>query len=245
MNDPRLQEDFSSRDWTGELKSTDRDYLGIFHANIGGGKTDAAIEQIVKHRAEIALDGSIVDTVTLTRVHKGESDAEFRSTKNLDYVRFYVPLGSTLITADGFETPSKDLFLELPESQEEAYEPDTDLAAISGAVTHDDARQLFTNTEFEKTVFGGWMQTESGESTTVTLSYRLPFTLETNGFWDTVDHYSLLVQKQPGSFGDFFTSDVIVPANAQILRTYPSEYTGSVQTVLKEDLFVGVIVAQK
>ncbi len=241
MNDPRMQEDFTSRDWSGELKNTDRDYLGIFHANIGGGKTDDVIEQIVKHRAEIGLDGSITNTVTLTRVHNGEVDDEFHSVKNLDYVRFYVPEGSELISADGFETPAKELFLPI----EPGYENDEDLAALSGDIRADSTRQLFTNTEFGKTVFAGWVQTEVGERSTVTLRYRLPFTLDVNSFWNAIDHYSLFVQKQPGSFGDFFTSDLIVPAHLQSLRSYPSEYRGSVETALAEDLFVGMVIGQR
>lgn len=241
MNDPRLQADFSTRDWTGELKSTDRDYLGIFHANIGGGKTDDAVEQIVKHTASISNDGSIVDTVSLTRIHKGSDSDELRAVKNLDYVRFYVPQGSTLISATGFETPSKDLFL--PDVEDAAI--DQDLAQITGKVTENKTQQVFTNNEFEKTVFGGWIQTEAGNSATVTLQYKLPFTLNVRGFWDAIDHYSLLVQKQPGSFGDFFTSDISLDSKLQLIRTFPTEYTGSQQTVLTNDQFVGMVITSK
>jgi len=241
MNDPRMQADFSSRDWTGELKTTDRDYLGIFHANIGGGKTDGAIENSIKHTAHIAEDGSIVNTVTLTRIHKGETDEALQSVNNLDYVRFYVPQGSTLLAATGFVNPAKELFL----PDQPGAVVDQDLAEITGEVALNSAQNVFTNVEFEKTVFGGWIQTSVGNSASVTLQYRLPFSLHTNGFWDPVDHYSLLVQKQPGSFGDFFTSAVVVPENLQIVRTFPSEYTGQAQTVLSVDQFMGMVVSQK
>lgn len=241
MNDPRLQSDFSSHDWTGELKSTDRDYLGIFHANIGGGKTDDAVEQIVKHNASIGNDGSIIDTVTLTRIHKGSDSDEFRSIKNLDYVRFYVPQGSTLITATGFESPSPELFL--PDL--DGAKVDQDLTQITGTVSENSTQHVFTNGEFEKTVFAGWMQTEAGESATVTLQYRLPFVVSISGFWDAIDHYSLLVQKQPGSFGDFFSSTVTLDDHVQIVRTFPTEYTGALQTVLTNDQFVGMVITKK
>ncbi len=61
-----------------------------------------------------------------------------------------------------------------------------------------------------KTVFGNWMQTASGETETVSFTYRLPFRVVedteqgfvalANGLLGKADvgAYTLLVQKQPG-----------------------------------------------
>ncbi len=238
VNDPSIQHTLSDRDWSGEIKQTDRDYLAVIHANIGGGKTDGVIDEVIKHRAAIASDGSIIDTVTLTRVHNGDTTNPLQAVKNIDYVRFYVPEGSTIVSAKGFAPPSPELFL----TPDASYRPDPDLATISGDVTVTTTAGVETNDEFEKTVFGGWIQTDVGSSSTVTLQYRLPFRMTVDQLWHQTDHYSLLVQKQPGSWGTLFTHDLVVPTTMTVARRYPDTYQDSIQEVLDDDLFGGVIL---
>lgn len=240
MNDVVAQQGLTERDWSGELKQTDRDYLAVIHANIGGGKTDAEIEEVVKHRAEIQADGSVVDTVTVTRVHKGSSDSEFANMKNIDYVRLYVPEGSTLLSVSGFNTPDDALFL----TPDKDAEQDEDLVRISGEIYQDEMNEVWTNTEFGKTVFGGWMQTEAGASSTVELRYKLPFVIAVGSLWKNSDRYSLLVQKQPGSPGSFLVSEVVVPETMQAIRFYPADYQGSAQVLLTQDYFAGMVLEQ-
>lgn len=237
MNDEELQQLFSQRDWSGELKQTDRDYLAVIHANIGGGKTSQVVEEVVKHRAEIQEDGRIVNTVTVTRVHKGDPDSILEGVVNTDYVRFYVPEGSTLVSADGFESPDPALFMKPIAT----YDVDEDLERISGEVLLSSKNGVSTNTEYGKTVFGGWTTTPVNESSTVTISYTLPFTIETGRLWGTVDRYSLLVQKQPG-YDVFFTSDVSLPSNMTALEKYPPEYSGNTQMLLTQDFFAGMLI---
>lgn len=238
VNDPEIQYTLSDRDWSGEIKRTDRDYLAVIDANIGGGKTDGVIDEMVKHRAEIAADGSVVDTVTITRVHNGDLTHPLQQVKNVDYVRVYVPQGSTLLSAKGFTAPSPSLFL----TPDPSYKEDTDLQAISGDVTVHTSMGVASNDEFEKTVFGGWVQTDAGSSSTVTLQYRLPFRITVDQLWNQLDHYSLLVQKQPGSWGTMLIHDLVVPSNLSVQRRYPETYQGSIQEVLDDDLFGGVIL---
>ncbi len=241
MNDPTLQKQFSKQDWSGEIKETDRDYLGIFHANIGGGKTDDVVEEMVSHHAQISADGSIIDTVTVRRVHKGTKDDELRGVNNNDYIRFYLPEGSELLSAEGFEVPSAELFLE-PEA---GYTTDKDLESISGAIRENELIDVNTNTEFGKTVIGGWMLTPYGESSIVSITYKLPFTIQVGGFWQDSDRYSLLIQKQPGSFDTLFISDVDLPSNMETVLSYPGDYSGGIQTIIEQDLFVGMVLKAK
>ncbi|MFH1426809.1 MAG: DUF4012 domain-containing protein [Candidatus Kerfeldbacteria bacterium] len=240
MNDITAQQEVSEHDWAGELKVTDRDYLAVIHANISGGKTDGAIEEVVKHRAEIQPDGSVIDTVTLTRIHKGDSGSAFSGVKNIDYARFYVPQGSRLLTAQGFDTPESSYFLDPDKNALE----DEDLMRITGDSTTFGALGITTNNEFEKTVFGGWIQTEPGESSTVELQYQLPFVIDVGSIWNQTDRYSLLVQKQPGSFGNFFVSEVALPSTIEAVRFFPETYTGEDQMMLTSDYFAGIVLSQ-
>ncbi len=239
MNNQDLQEGFSEADWSGELKKTDRDYLAVIHANIAGGKSDKNIEETVKHTAKIQEDGSIIDTVTVTRVHKGKTSDPYAGVNNSDYVRLYVPAGSELIRADGFDRIDPALFKE-PAT---GAKLDDDLERITGQVEFDEDRDVYLSTEYgEYFVIGGWMVTPVGQSSTISVEYRLPFSIEVGQSWNTSDRYSLLVQKQPGSFGSFLTTKIEFPDNLQPVEFYPQGFTGSAEVLLTQDYFTGTVV---
>lgn len=239
VNDTVVQQELTARNWSGEIATTEKDYLSVVHANIAGGKTDGVIDNTIQHQATVQADGTIVDTVTLTRVHKGDTTDEFQNVDNRDFVRFYVPQGSELISATGFEEPDPKLFV-TPDNDAEF---DDDLVEVSGKVFEDPLTGVFTNSEFEKTVFGGWTHTPVGKSSTVTISYTLPFKLDTRTiFGRDMDRYSLLVQKQPGTARTLFMSSVELPETARIAQSFPADYNGTTEQLLEEDLFTGMIV---
>ncbi|MCW1930285.1 MAG: DUF4012 domain-containing protein [Candidatus Kerfeldbacteria bacterium] len=192
MTDATTQKNLSSFDWAGELKTTDRDYVFVNYANIHGGKTDSNMDRTVTHEARISANGSVHDTVTIRLVHDTVVDKYYENVPNISYVRVYVPEGATLDSVSGFEEPNVELYLR----PEEGTPEDVDLLAVEGDVVFDADTHMSTHTEFGKTVFGGFMITPVGEESIVTLKYTLPFTLNVGA----VDHYSLLVQKQPGNF---------------------------------------------
>lgn len=235
FNDPFLQNEMSRLGWTGEIKSTSKDYLMVVDTNIAGGKTDRVIDETIEHQADIQSDGRIIDTVTITRIHNGKSDDEFEKIKNMDYLRVYVPQGSTLLSAEGFEQPDPKLRLD----PERGYEPDPDVVAISGDVLIDEATQTRINNEFGKTVFGNWVQTEAGETSKVTFRYELPFTIQLDQLLHPADSYSLLIQKQAGAFDPLVLSNIHYPKEYTVRWSYPTE--GNIHTVLKKDAYLGLV----
>ncbi|MFH0805088.1 MAG: DUF4012 domain-containing protein, partial [Patescibacteria group bacterium] len=126
--DPGSQQLVRSLGWDGSIKQTDRDYLSVIATNIGGGKTDHVVDQLVEHRASVQPDGSIVDTVTLTRTHTGNPLDRWEGVSNVSYVRFYVPQGSQLISAVNFTTIPAFRFT-VPDAD---AVPDADLVATEG-----------------------------------------------------------------------------------------------------------------
>ncbi len=206
FNNNELQAAMNGLGWTGAVKNTTGDYLMMVNTNLGGGKTDAVIEQRVEVVADVAADGSVVDKVTITKIHHGLPDAVFTGRNNVDYLRLYVPQGSQLLSADGFEVPDETLF----ETSDVPLANDEDLTMAMTRVTKD----LVTGTdvweEQGKTVFGNWMQTAPGETQVVHLTYRLPFSVlpvQTGGLVGFAKAelglgkllpYTMLVQKQPG-----------------------------------------------
>ena len=113
-------------------KQTDKDYLMVVAANISGGKTDSVIRQELYHQAEIQADGSILDSVIISRRHFGPVDRDFTDQPNRSYLRVYVPLGSELVKAAGFNQPDQkefkknENFLDLSEDLEAEFNAQTD-----------------------------------------------------------------------------------------------------------------------
>ncbi|MCK9361502.1 DUF4012 domain-containing protein [Patescibacteria group bacterium] len=156
--------------WSGRFKETPGDSLAVIGANIAGQKSDRLINERVDHTAEIQEDGSIVDTVTITRTHTGTKGDLFTGVNNVTYLRVYVPKGAELLSADGFSPPPANLFKQMLEGDPE----DADLAAVQANP------RLLPNgvqatDEFGRTAFGGWVQLEPGQSKVTTFKYRLPF----------------------------------------------------------------------
>lgn len=159
--------------WSGQLKETYGDSLALIEANIAGQKTDGVIDETVEHVAEIQDDGSIVNRVTVTRTHGGTKGELFRGVRNVSYVRLYVPEGSELLDANGFDAPPSELF----KTPDDDYVPDVDLALIETA-ERPGQNGVVVSVEGDRTVFGGWAQLDPGDSHTLTYRYRLPFTVQ-------------------------------------------------------------------
>jgi len=227
LRDDELEKRVLSFGWGGDVVSVPRDYLSVIHTNVAGGKTDRVIEVEIEHRALVREDGLIIDKVILTKKHNGKAGDVFEGQVNQDYVRFYVPRGSQLISAEGFDSMPEDREFKVSKK----VDPDPDLMRLEKEIgVHKQSGTRITE-EFGKTVFGNWMIVSPGETKTVELEYILPFNLrqgkvskvkqEAHGSWlallqqyflgrpDDEAHlanaqpqrgsYSLYVQKQSGT----------------------------------------------
>ncbi|MCX6785554.1 MAG: DUF4012 domain-containing protein [Candidatus Komeilibacteria bacterium] len=245
--------------WTGEIAQTDKDYLMVIRSNVAGGKTDRVIKQEVTHYAYLQADNSLVDTVAIKLTHQGDPNDVFERVLNKSYIRAYVPQGSELLEASGYDTINPALFKEVYPG----YSPDKDLLAISGAVQTDAKTGTGINNEFGKTVFGNWLTLAPGESKTLTFSYHLPFKLTFSagylsrlltllGLKEAVNDptYSLLVQSQSGVKGATFSGNLYLPENRSVVWSNSStnkELTVKGRNVnFKEDLSgdfkIGVLI---
>lgn len=236
--------------WGGAVAPGARDSLLVVDTNIGGGKTDGAIDERIGHEATIAADGSIVDTVTLTRTHHGTLGDQMTGVRNIDFVRFYVPKGSTLLSADGFERIDPKRF----QAPEPDYKADPDIERIEGRPVIDELSQTRISDELGFTVFANWMGVGPGETATARITYRLPFQLEMGSslFSGGSDDYSVLVQKQAGVSGRFLTSEIHFPPEWALTWVTPENSNtqqshGLVQysSPLDTDQLLGIILSTK
>lgn len=223
FTDEQTQKDMVSFGWGGNIAPTisGQDYLLVVNTNIQGQKSDKNIRQTISHQAVVGEDGSILDSVAVTREHLGINDSDgLYDAPNIDYIRLYVPKGSELISASGFTWPEEAKF-RAPDSW---YKKDSLLLELEKEIKVDPRSGTRVTEEFGKTAFGNWIITEPGQATTVHFVYRLPFKAFSAADlapdlepWQKIfsaknptARYQLLAQKQSGAEGDL-ESQIIFP----------------------------------
>jgi len=262
FTDPSTQAAAADFGWTGALQPIDgADFLSVVDTNIAGGKTDGVVSEDVRHETRVETDGSIVDTVTVSRAHHGKLGELFTGIKNIDYMRVYVPQGSRLLSAEGFKAPGEGYFL----PQDDSLQPSTMLSAVEGTATTDPTSGTRISQESGLTVFGNWVQLEPGETRSVKLSYRLPFRIqdltkrpvsrldrvrEALGVWTPTAAMRLVVRKQPGAAGRTFSSRFYAPDGWQVRSSVPAQAAPrpdglSLMTPLDKDVYVGMLLVKR
>lgn len=101
MHDKKTQQGLTALNWTGEIKDYEGDYLHINDANFAGGKTNLYVDQSVTQEITIK-NGKVIKKITVEYSNKQQFN-KWLNGINRDYVRFYVPKGSKLISSKGSE----------------------------------------------------------------------------------------------------------------------------------------------
>ncbi len=241
-----LEELISAQGWAGKILPTEKDYVSVINTNINGFKTDAVVEEKIEHQAEIQADGSVIDTLKITRKHNGgNSQYEWLNKVNSDYLRVYVPLGSKLLEASGqtreINTPALDY-------NSLGFKRDEDVQKEESSITVDPNSGTRVYQEKDKTVFANWVYVSPQESVTLTYKYLLPlrlFQINTNNS-QKIDSYSLLAQKQSGSIGSLFSSRVTYPESYHLKWTFPEKVATKEnrlqnELMLTKDYFEGAV----
>ena len=234
FNEQDLQENILKNDWAGEIKSAiNKDYLAVVNAYIDG-ESNKNIKQSINLQTQILDDGTIIDTVKISRIFLENSGFG----KNLDYVKIYVPKGSIILEVDGFaKTP-----LFMSETSPKEISVDKDLLKIQKQILVDEITNTRIAQEFDKTVFSNLIEVEPGKSSTITFKYKLPFKLEDlktdkkqSGFFDKfmkkfnlIDEtlsYQLLIQKQSGSKDDVWKYSINLPIDWKLIwQNIPDDF---------------------
>lgn len=231
--------------WSGRVLETPKDYLSVIHSNINGYKTDGVIDEIIRHAATVEEDGSIIDTVTITRTHRGgDTPYDWWNRVNADYLRVYVPQGSELISSSGttWEFPSAPL-----DYDRLGFKRDADVEREENAMRIDEKTGVRISEDSGKTVFGAWVYVSPKESVTVEYRYRLPFRIDMAALKQGEPaSYSILFQKQSGSPGSSVSSAISLPENVAViwqtepnLVPYGREWRG--EATLRTDVFWGTV----
>ena len=102
----------------------------------------------------------------------------------------------------------------------------------------------------DKTVFANWAYVSPQETVVVKYKYQLPFKLEMNATDHPADTYSLLAQKQAGSPGSKFVSEISYADNYDMIWSYPGDIMKDnngirMEADLKTDKFIGAAFVKK
>lgn len=119
MHDQKHQDALSKINWVGQIKSFDGDYLHINDSNFAGGKSNLYVEQTVTQEIKIEKD-KIKKKITI-EYKNPQGFNTWLNGINRDYVRFYVPLGSKLISSKGSEDAVTTIEEELGKTVFEAF----------------------------------------------------------------------------------------------------------------------------
>jgi hypothetical protein len=237
FTDPALESEVSARNYGGEIKNSPRDYLLVVNTNIAGQKSDRKMTEKIEHVSQVSQNGKIINQLKIIRTHTGQKNEILTGVRNVDWLRVYVPAGSRLLSASGFQVPDASYFEE-PDSSWE----DSKLLANEEAATTDPISGAKIYQEDGKTVFAGWVMVDPGQTVEINLSYELPFNFfeatPNNGFLSKLNgllnpdsknlwSYSLLVQKQPGAAASEFYSRLDIAEPVEVFWKHPDNLSWS------------------
>ncbi len=233
-------------DIAGEMKNFSPDYNMIVSTNIGGAKTDAVIDTDVTRELRVESDGSLIVSLTLHRSHRGLQGNLFTGVQHNDYVRFYAPVGSKLISAAGFDSFGENGLKPLTVN----YTDDQDILLSQKDSTHSEAMNIDTWKEQGKGVFGGWILTKPSSTKEVTLTYVLPYRFDELFEDGRNGMYAVLFQRQSGSTVSEVRSIFEIPVNYTLEwnKNLPCSENASTNTLtcimddFHTDQFIGFIM---
>jgi hypothetical protein len=246
FSDSNLQTQVENRSWAGEMKKAPFDYLSVINSNIAGEKTDKVVNNNMSLSVKIMADGSIINKLTIKRYHSGQKGDLFTGVRNVNWMRIYVPLGSTLIKARGFSSVDQEYF----KKSEDFYEKNEILENSENKAEIDLYSQTKIYQEAGKTVFANWILTDPGQEEIVEIEYKLPYNFKTlfpdsepATIWnffnpdDIIKKYSLLWQKQSGNNNDQFDFNLNNELELKPFWTYPeNKASGSDEIKFSEKL---------
>ncbi|HSW98130.1 MAG TPA: DUF4012 domain-containing protein [Candidatus Saccharimonadales bacterium] len=110
INDSDAQSGLASLNVTGQIKPFEGDYLHINEANLGGQKSNLFVQEVVSQNIETQSDGTLIQSITINYKNpQAPSDCNLErgalclNAVLRDWIRVYVPKGSTLLDSKGSE----------------------------------------------------------------------------------------------------------------------------------------------
>ncbi|HLZ81470.1 MAG TPA: DUF4012 domain-containing protein [Ktedonobacteraceae bacterium] len=222
-------------------RSTTHDGLYVVQANISASKASQFVRTVIHDTVTLNADGSATHLMQL-RLLYNQAGPVYGYDAYHDYVRVYVPPTSKYLWGDGFDTGiplcgaymaacrSTDVYpkheLQCPTGQ---YQP----GAAAPSITDEDGGRWhpldtvgpptnFSSDEPGRAMFGGWVVVPKNCTMTITLSWNVP----PAGHTVPTTPYTLLVQRQAGSFPELNLTMLPTPGNCSALNSEGQYFDG-------------------
>lgn len=185
------------------------DYLSVIASSFGGNKSDAYIKQELSHDTVIERSGEMYDQLTIKRTHQwtGATEQKWRS--------MLKPLGMTDF--------SDSLLGILGKSENKVamrvYVPSGSQLISSDGVAVDQIKNI-RDPDLNRSYFAFDIITKPGETTTMKMRYKLPFSLDSF----LANTYIMNVQKQLGAHPSIFTKHLMFNDFMSFASAYPNEF---------------------
>ncbi len=243
FEDPEAQALIRQRGWDGDLHPKNgEDFLMAVDANVGFNKTNALVDRSLSYQVDLRIPQSPFSHLRVSYTNKvpvavecyqlpasvGKGVPQPNEYPMYDcywvYLRVYMPAGSELLSSTPYPVPAGRTL------REEAVPARTDLLGnenIAGVA-----------------VFGTLLVIPPGETLATTFDFRLPAIAHQVG--ENRWQYRLTVQKQPGTRGDSFLLQLLLPENAVIQQSssplrVSENHSYSLETSLQEDFSFEVV----
>lgn len=191
LKDEAQRSRLTALEWTGAWPDPPGDVVAIVDANLGGGKTSRVVQKSVTLDVA-ARHGEIEHTLQIIYRHTGDPDDRWTGPRYRGYVKTYLPKGSVVLEARGFDRLTLAEFFAPPADAL----PDADLAQLEKNPLLDETSGIRQTDEFGLTAFGGWLVLNPGQERVVTIRYRSASALERKRSGSV---YRLTVPKQLGA----------------------------------------------
>lgn len=208
---PDVQQAAKALGWDGALWPVKGDAMAVVDTNLGGGKTDRAIDETVN--LAVTLDGSILHhEVSVTRKNNSLPTNQYNSFANRTFIRVYAPPDAQFVSITGATIPEAGFF-QVPSVTAKLS---ADLLQNEGQTLVDDTNGYRITHETGRTVFGAWSRINSGQSQTVIFTYTTPAPNQGQAATWHLDW-----QHQPGATLRLWNVEFLLPSGKQVSSVSP------------------------
>ncbi|MCK4540282.1 DUF4012 domain-containing protein [Candidatus Parcubacteria bacterium] len=110
LHDKEKQQIILDQDWGGAISDVKSDYVFVVDANLAAFKTDRVMNRGIEYKIDQGVNGAFAE-LTVNYKHNGEG-FDWRTTRYRTYTRIYTPINSSLISVEGFNDESIEIYSE-------------------------------------------------------------------------------------------------------------------------------------
>ncbi len=244
FTNPQAEELLTKYDYAAQIdRSTTHDGLYVVQANLSASKASQYVKTIMHDTVSLDAKGGATHILQLRLVYNQIGPVYGYDTYR-DYVRIYVPPNSQFLWGDGFDTGIPLCGGRYQQCQPTGVYPQGELLCPAGqfqpgaaapSITDPDGGHWhpldtigpptkLVSDEAGRAMFGGWVIVPKDCTMTVTVSWYVPPLGTTS--------YSLLVQRQAGTFPELDLTVLPTPGNCSVLNTTGLHFDG----IMGEDM---------